>query len=117
MRKILPPRGRWQPIGLTEGQSSPDGFNDMHDHPIEVVQYIGRGNSERFEAVQLRPCIPFCIELRLIATAMGFAIDLDAQFGLRTEEIQNIEPAGALAKFAPEQPFGQGHFLAQSARA
>ena len=91
--------------------------NDPLDRRVKVLQDAGCRKPENRKTLRLQECITALIPQWPVAHVMGLAVDLDGNPPLQTGEIQNqftermvppeLESAGALAQFPPDQRFGK----------
>ncbi len=94
------------------------GENHLH-HAIHVSHHVTSGEPDDAKAFQPEKLVAPLITRRIIAQAVGFAIDFDGEVPHRAIEIDNewpervlpaeLETGGPLAEGLPEHVFGEAH--------
>jgi hypothetical protein len=99
----------------------------MEQNTLQISQHVNRRNPQGHDPMQFQPRITIGIKFRLIAHAVRFTVDFNAELCVRAIEIEYIKAAGMLLaefdtagaefEFTPQQPLRQRHFLPQRPRA
>ena len=88
----------------------------MREHGVEVSEDVCGGHPQLFDSMQPQQRVAPAVEGGLIAAVVRLAVDLDAEPGGGTEEVEReeaggvllteLEVAGTIAKGQPEAEFG-----------